>query len=119
MEKKFIYLPIAINNATEEDLQEPEEKIIAGKYPCPCCGYLTLPVPREEALCYICPVCFWENDVFITSDDEPSDENHGKSLNEAKENYKKFGAVEERFVKYVRAHLKEEIKEKNDKGGAR
>ena len=53
-------------------------------------------------------------------DDEPSDENHGKSLNEAKENHKKFGAVEERFLKYVRAPLKEEIKElKNDKGGAR
>ena len=31
-------------------------------YPCPCCGFLTLPVPREEAIAYICPVCFWEND---------------------------------------------------------
>ena len=40
------------------------------KYPCPCCGYLTYPVPREEAIAYICPVCFWENDVFVTSDDE-------------------------------------------------
>ena len=47
------------------------------KYPCPCCGYLTYPVPREDAIAYICPVCFWENDVFVTSVDEPSDENHG------------------------------------------
>ena len=23
------------------------------KYPCPCCGYLTYPVPREEAIAYI------------------------------------------------------------------
>lgn len=43
------------------------------KYPCPCCGYLTYPVPREDAIAYICPVCFWENDVFVTSDDEPSE----------------------------------------------
>ena len=43
------------------------------KYPCPCCGYLTYPVPREDAIAYICPVCFWENDVFVTSVDEPSD----------------------------------------------
>lgn len=56
------------------------------KYPCPCCGYLTYPVPREEAIAYICPVCFWENDVFVTSDDEPSDENHGSSLRKAREN---------------------------------
>ena len=24
----------------------------AGRYPCPCCGYLTFPVPREEAMAY-------------------------------------------------------------------
>lgn len=53
------------------------------KYPCPCCGYLTYPVPQEEAIAYICPVCFWENDVFVTSDDEPSDENHGIPLRPA------------------------------------
>ena len=40
----------------------------------------------------------WENDVFLKSDDEPSDENHGMTLREAKENYKKFGACAERFV---------------------
>ena len=62
------------------------------KYPCPCCGYLTYPVPREDAIAYICPVCFWENDVFVTSDDEPSDENHGISLRTAQENYRSFGA---------------------------
>ena len=29
-------------------------------YPCPCCGFLTLPVPREEAITHICPVRFGE-----------------------------------------------------------
>ena len=52
------------------------------KYSCPCCGYYTFPVPADQAVAYICPVCFWENDVFIESDDEPSDENHGLTLNE-------------------------------------
>lgn len=65
------------------------------KYPCRCCGNLTLPVPSAEAVAYICPVCLWENDVFIQSDDEPSDENHGMTLNEAKEKYLRFKAVGE------------------------
>ena len=43
-------------------------------YKCLCCGNETLPVPTEEAIAYICPVCWWENDVFLKSPDEPSDE---------------------------------------------
>ena len=61
------------------------------KYSCPCCGYYTFPVPAEQAVAYICPVCFWENDVFIESDDEPSDENRQLTLNQARENYREFG----------------------------
>ena len=51
-------------------LEEP-----TGIYPCPCCGYLTFPAPKEEAIACICPVCFWENDVFDPGEDDPSDEN--------------------------------------------
>lgn len=79
------------------------------KYPCPCCGYLTYPVPREEAIAYICPVCFWENDVFVTSDDDPSDENHGISLRKARENYRSFGACVRTMLRYVREPKPEEI----------
>lgn len=79
------------------------------RYPCPCCGYLTYPVPREEAIAYICPVCFWENDVFVTSDDEPSDENHGSSLRKARENYRSFGACAHTMLRYVREPKPEEI----------
>ena len=60
-------------------------------YRCLCCGNETLPVPAEEAIAYICPVCWWENDVFLNSPDEPSDENHGMTLLEAQENYIKYG----------------------------
>ena len=30
-----------------------------GPYPCPCCGFITLP---ERGGDDICPVCFWEDD---------------------------------------------------------
>ena len=65
--------------------------------PCPCCGNITIPY-GGDALAYICPICWWEIDLFIQSDDEPSDQNHGLTLNQARENYKKFGAVKEEFV---------------------
>jgi hypothetical protein len=37
------------------------------KYKCLCCGNYTLPVEPEAAVAFICPVCYWENDVFISS----------------------------------------------------
>ena len=59
-------------------------------------------VPANEDCGYICPVCFWENDPFIASDNEPSDSNHGITLKEAKSNFSKFGACEKEMLCYVR-----------------
>ena len=81
---------------------EPEPAEPAGRYPCPCCGYLTFPVPREEAMAYICPVCLWENDVFDPGEDDPSDENGGMTLRQGRENYRKWGAVREDLVPHAR-----------------
>lgn len=91
--EKFFYLPQATNasfvpspsdgpSCTPEPLEpEPEGPTgPTGSYPCPCCGCLTFPVPKEEAIAYICPVCFWENDVFDPDEDAPSDENRGMTL---------------------------------------
>lgn len=72
------------------------------KYKCPCCECFTYNTPPKKDCGYICPVCFWENDPFITSNDEPSSSNHGITLNEAKANYLKFGACEEEMLHYVR-----------------
>ena len=66
-------------------------------YKCKCCGHETLPVPPEDAVAYICPICWWENDVFTADDDEPSDENHGLSLNEGRKNYKQYGICDPRL----------------------
>ncbi len=72
------------------------------KYSCPCYGYNTYNVPPNEDCGYICPVCLWENDPFISSENEPSDLNHHITLKEAKENFSKFGAKSRRFLPYVR-----------------
>ena len=66
-------------------------------YKCKCCGHETLPVPPEDAVAYICPICWWENDVFTADDDEPSDENHGISLNRARKNYIAHGICDPRL----------------------
>ena len=66
-------------------------------YKCKCCGHETLPVPPEDAVAYICPICWWENDVFTADDDEPSDENHGLSLNEGRKNYREHGICDPRL----------------------
>ncbi len=79
------------------------------KYPCPCCGCLTYPVPQKEAIAYICDVCYWENDLFIQSDDEPSDENHGLTLRQAQENYREIGACSVQMLPYVRQPSRDEL----------
>jgi len=88
-----------------EPFKESEPQgIIApvGDAPCPCCGYITIP-NGGDALAYICPVCMWEIDLFITNDTEPSDQNHGLSLAEARGNYLSFGAVKQE----LRSHCRE------------
>ncbi|WP_312644068.1 CPCC family cysteine-rich protein [Hydrogenoanaerobacterium sp.] len=79
------------------------------KYSCPCCGYYTFSVPKEDAIAYICPVCFWENDIFTLGDDEPSDENRSLTLNEARENFKQFGACSRELLVHVRPPKVDEL----------
>lgn len=79
------------------------------KFPCPCCGCKTFPVPKEDAVAYICPVCFWENDVFDPGEDQPSDENHGMTLRQGRDAFRRLGAVRKEFLQYVRKLLPEEI----------
>ncbi len=107
MKKKFQF-PQTVSDSKIISVTE-EAQSDKARCPCPCCGNITLPVPREEAVAFICPVCFWENDVFIKSADEKSDENHGLTLNEARKNYLSFGACSPRMMKYVRKPFPEEI----------
>ncbi|MCI8818151.1 MAG: hypothetical protein HFG04_03245 [Oscillibacter sp.] len=104
--------PTAVNGQDSTPRQtpaEPEAPPMPGKFPCPCCGYKTFPVPKEDALAFICPVCLWENDVFDPGEDQPSDENRGMTLAEGRETYRKLGAVREECRKSKRNPLPEEI----------
>lgn len=75
------------------------------KYKCPCCGYYTLSSKGEYD---ICKVCFWEDDPIQSDNPLYFGGANDLSLLQSQENYKKFGAVEERFVKYVRKPRKDD-----------
>ncbi len=107
--RKHLYLPkINCSNLSEKR----EEIEVIGDSPCPCCGYITIP-NGGDALAYICPVCFWEIDLFIQSDDEPSDQNHGLSLSQARSNYIKYGATMPEFKDHCRSPKESEFPKTN------
>ena len=86
------------------------------KYPCPCCGFYTYKVPANEDCGFICPVCFWENDVFRDNPEIYSGANH-ETLAQGRENYRKYSACDPRFVDSVRLPLLQELPENNEKTG--
>ena len=77
---------------------------------CPCCGCKTL---GERGGFEICEVCFWEDDG---QDDHDADAvrggpNGALSLTQARANFRRFGACEERFIDKVRPPRAEELPE--------
>jgi hypothetical protein len=67
---------------------------------CACCGYKTI---DEKGLYEICPICFWEDDSVQEADPWFEGGANAPSLYTAQSNYKKYGAMEERFKTNVRA----------------
>ena len=100
--EKNLYLPQSGLTAQNDAVP------VFGDAPCPCCGSITIP-NGGDALAYICPVCLWEVDLFIRSEDEPSDQNHGLTLIQCRENYRSCGAVLPRLVKHSRPARKDEL----------
>lgn len=107
---KLIFLPQAGDSSSMEEVLTTQDEI-QEKYPCPCCEKNTIP-NRGDALAYICPVCLWEIDLFLRTEDEPSDQNHGLTLNEARNNYKIHGAILPALKKYSRLNEDTEYNEK-------
>lgn len=71
------------------------------KLQCPCCGYYT--IDNDDIIVDICEVCYWQYDV--VAQENPSiaiGPNHGVSLNQARENYKRIGASSIRVKDFVR-----------------
>ena len=95
-----------VQRVTEHSVNMPPGDV--GPYRCPCCGCKTL---GERGGYEICPVCFWEDDG---QDDHDADVVHGGpngrlSLTQARANYRRLGACEERFVKDVRPPRPDEL----------
>jgi hypothetical protein len=74
------------------------------RYPCPCCGYLTLD-EAPTGTYHICGVCRWEDDpVQFHSLDFEGGANE-VSLAQARRNFHEHGVSETRFKGYVRPPL--------------
>lgn len=78
------------------------------RYRCPCCKCLTL---SSRGYYEICKICFWEDDGQDEHDAEVvrGGPNHDLSLRQAQENYRSMGAVQAKFLAYVRPPRPDEI----------
>ena len=81
--------------------------VAEARYPCPCCGYLTLPEPPPGTY-EICEVCFWEDDAVQFDDPDYTGGANTVSLRQARDNYRALGVSEPRFKANVRAPRPEE-----------
>ena len=77
------------------------------RFECPCCRFQTLP-RQPPGTFELCPVCFWEDDNVQYRDPKYRGGANVVSLNEARENFIKFGASEERFIGKTRRPRPEE-----------
>jgi rubredoxin len=74
---------------------------MAPRFPCPCCGYLTL--EREPPGTFdLCPVCDWEDDPIQFADPTCEGGANQESLNAARENFRRLGASSANAVANVR-----------------
>lgn len=77
------------------------------KYKCPCCGFYTFD-ERPHGNYDICPICYWEDDPIQLEDETYEGGANHVSLQQARENFAKFGACEKEMIKFVRSPLDEE-----------
>jgi hypothetical protein len=76
-------------------------------YPCPCCGFLTLDEQPPDTF-IICPVCCWEDDGLQLSVPDLHRGANDVSLNEARENFRRFGYSAPKDATHVRPPRPEE-----------
>ncbi len=78
------------------------------RYPCRCCGFLTLSDPSNGSY-EICAVCFWEDDPVQNEDPAYAGGANHVSLYEAQRNYIELGTAEFRCLAHVRWPSIEEV----------
>ncbi|MBI2518850.1 MAG: hydrolase [Bdellovibrio sp.] len=83
-------------------------------YPCPCCSYLTL-TESPPGTFEICPVCFWEDDRIQYDDPNFLGGANDMSLNTARKNFIKYGAISKEAQEHVRKPLPDEYPSRRNK----
>ncbi|PKK87033.1 MAG: hydrolase [Candidatus Wallbacteria bacterium HGW-Wallbacteria-1] len=78
-----------------------------GLFKCPCCDFFTLPEQSGNTF-FTCPVCFWEDDGVQQNDPNYTGGANGVSLNDARCNYREFGACSKEMQPFVRVANKRE-----------
>lgn len=78
------------------------------RFPCACCESLTLREAPPGTFA-ICPVCFWEDDDVQFRDPTYRGGANAVSLQQARENFRLFGASDEAHRAAVRSPLAEEL----------
>lgn len=84
-------------HAADEEWYEDGEKLGRdGRYPCMCCGYLTMEDPIGGSY-WICPICNWEDDHMSHgwARDTGGGGPNSCDLAEARRNFDSFGACDE------------------------
>lgn len=93
-------------------LKRAKTPTIKNRAACEVCGFLTLDADHK-GMYDMCPVCFWEDDSIDDDHQKNPDEpcygpNHGLTLNQAKKNFRTFGACSQDMVPHTRKPLPEE-----------
>ncbi len=78
------------------------------RFKCPCCGFLALGEAPPGTF-VICNVCRWEDDNVQYDNPDFSGGANEPSLNEARENYRSFGANSKRDLPRARPPNDDEI----------
>ena len=78
------------------------------KYQCPCCCYYTFDEPLGNTFAD-CPVCFWKDDGVQLNDPNYEGGANNMSLNQARENFKKYGVIDPELKEHVRLPKREEL----------
>lgn len=82
---------------------------------CPCCGNLTMPDNGSFPGSFvICPVCFWEDDDVQLDNPDFAGGANRPSLNQARSNYRMFGAKDEQARSLVRPPKASELPPSSD-----
>src|SRR5215813_6679922 len=86
-------------------------KTSKAKFPCACCGYLTLTdAPGSYEICH---VCFWEDDPVQLLDPWYEGGANKVSLQQAQENFSRFGVSERRFKNDVKGVLAGDVRDRS------